>query len=366
VIRFEAAGRSFGGVEAVKALDLEISDKELCVLVGPSGAGKSTVLRMINRLVEPSEGRVTMDGRDLRSIDPDKLRRGIGYVIQGVGLFPHLTVSANVSVVPELLGWDRQRVAERAREMLELVGLDADRYGPRYPSQLSGGEAQRVGVARALASDPPILLMDEPFSAVDPVNRLRLQNEFLAIQQRLRKTVVFVTHDVDEAIRLADRIAVLRSGSLVQYDAPEVLLDRPADAFIAGFLGSDRALKRLSRRVVRDWMRPAKPVRDDEDLAAILCGEGQGYWWVVDGSGRLLGCLDRSLAKCSDDPREVIASQRIEDMAVSLDSSLKEALSAMLGSSARTLPVVDSGFRLVGEIGLDDIELASHRGEDRE
>jgi osmoprotectant transport system ATP-binding protein len=364
VIRFEGAGRSFGGVRAVKALDLEIGEKELCVLVGPSGAGKSTVLRMINRLVEPSEGRVTMDGRDLRSIDPDKLRRGIGYVIQGVGLFPHLSVSANVSVVPDLLGWDRARIVRRAKEMLELVGLDADRYGPRYPSQLSGGEAQRVGVARALASDPPILLMDEPFSAVDPVNRLRLQNEFLAIQQRLRKTVVFVTHDVDEAIRLADRIAVLRAGSLVQYDVPETLLDRPADAFIAGFLGADRALKRLSRRPIRDWMRPAQPARDDDDLAVLLCGEGPGYWWVVDGSGRLLGCLDRSLAKCSDDPREIIASQRIADMAVDRDASLKDALSSMLGSSAHTIPVVDADFRLVGEIGIDDIERASERIEE--
>ncbi len=176
--------------------------------------------------------------------------------------------------------------------------------------------------------------------------------------------MVFVTHDVDEAIRLADRIAVLRAGALVQYDAPEALLDRPADAFIAGFLGSDRALKRLSRRAIRDWMRPAKPARDDEDLASSPCGEGQGYWWVVDGSGRLLGCLDRSLAGCSDDPREILATQRIEDMAVELDASLKDALSAMLGSSARTIPVVGPGFRLVGEIGLDDIERASEPTEE--
>jgi osmoprotectant transport system ATP-binding protein len=365
VIRFEGVGRSFGEVWAVRTLDLAIAERELCVLVGPSGAGKSTILRMINRLVEPSEGRVTLDGKELRSIDPDTLRRGIGYVIQGVGLFPHLTVSANVSVVPELLGWARARVSARAREMLELVGLDPDRYGPRYPSQLSGGEAQRVGVARALASDPPILLMDEPFSAVDPVNRLRLQQEFLSIQRRLRKTVVFVTHDVDEAIRLADRIAVLRSGSLVQYDAPEALLDAPADAFIAGFLGSDRALKRLSRRAIRDWMRPARKASVDEDLAGLLCGEDPGYWWVVDGSGRLLGCLDRALAGCSEDPRRIIAAQRIEDMAVDLDTSLKDALSAMLGSSARTIPVVDGAFRLVGEIALDDIERASDRAQSR-
>jgi osmoprotectant transport system ATP-binding protein len=363
VIRFEGVGRSFGDVRAVNGLDLEIPETELCVLVGPSGAGKSTILRMINRLVEPSEGRVALNGRDLRSIDAETLRRGIGYVIQGVGLFPHLTVSANVSVVPELLGWPRARVAGRSREMLELVGLDPDRYGQRYPSQLSGGEAQRVGVARALASDPPILLMDEPFSAVDPVNRLRLQNEFLSIQRRLRKTVVFVTHDVDEAIRLADRIAVLRSGSLVQYDEPEAILDRPADAFIAGFLGADRALKRLSRRTIRDWMRPATSARIDADLAELLCGGGQGYWWIVDGDGRLLGCLDSTLAGCSEDPREIIASQHIEDMAMNHDASLKDALSVMLGSSARTIPVVDGAFRLVGEIGLDDVERAADHGK---
>jgi osmoprotectant transport system ATP-binding protein len=361
LIRFEGVGRSFGPVQALRGLDLEVGERELCVLVGPSGAGKSTALRMINRLVEPSEGRVLLDGRDLRSINAESLRRGIGYVIQSVGLFPHLTVSANVSVVPELLGWDRARIASRSREMLELVGLDPDRFGPRYPSELSGGEAQRVGVARALASDPPILLMDEPFSAVDPINRLRLQNEFLSIQRRLRKTVVFVTHDVDEAIRLADRIAVLRAGSLVQYDAPEALLDHPVDAFIAGFLGSDRALKRLSRRSIGDWMRPAASARVDSDLAALLCGTDNSYWWIVDPSGKLLGSLDRDLSGCSEDPREILGSQNVEDMAVRLDASLKDALSAMLGTSARTIPVVDGEFRLVGEIGLADIERASER-----
>jgi osmoprotectant transport system ATP-binding protein len=362
MIRFEGVGRSYGSVQAVRGLDMEIAERELCVLVGPSGAGKSTILRMINRLVEPSEGRVLLDGRDLRSINAETLRRGIGYVIQSVGLFPHLTVSANVSVVPELLGWGRERTAERAREMLELVGLDPERFGKRYPSELSGGEAQRVGVARALASDPPILLMDEPFSAVDPLNRLRLQNEFLSIQRRLRKTVVFVTHDVDEAIRLADRIAVLRAGGLVQYDRPEVLLDHPVDAFIAGFLGADRALKRLSRLSIGEWMRPAASARVDGDLTTLQCGSDGGYWWIVESGGRLLGSLDRSLSACAEDLLEILASQRVEEMAISLDSSLKDALSAMLGSSARTIPVVDGSFKLVGEIGLADIERASQRG----
>jgi len=362
MIKFEGVSRSFGAQRAVDDLSLEVRERELCVLVGPSGAGKSTVLRMINRLVEPSSGRIMVGGRDVRSRRPEDLRRGIGYVIQGVGLFPHLSVSDNVAVVPELLGWERRRVEARVNEMLELVGLEPGRYGRRWPSELSGGEAQRVGVARALASDPPILLMDEPFSAVDPINRLRLQKEFLEIQRALRKTVVFVTHDVDEAIRLADRIALLRLGRLVQYDAPEVVLEHPADAFVAGFVGADRALKRLSRLSVRDWMHEARSARLDESLSALLCGEEGDYWWITDESGRLLGSLDRGLASCHGDIRELLAGQRTEDMAVSADANIRDALSAMLGSSARTIPVVDREFRLLGEIGLPDIERAAENG----
>ncbi len=362
MISFEGVARSYGEVRAVSGLDLEIHERELCVLVGPSGAGKSTVLRMINRLVEPSEGRILIDGKDLRSVKAETLRRGIGYVIQGVGLFPHLTVSDNVAVVPQLLGWERSRIASRVAEMLELVGLGGPSYARRYPSELSGGEAQRVGVARALASDPPVLLMDEPFSAVDPLNRQRLQNEFLAIQRRLRKTVVFVTHDVDEAIRLADRIAVMKSGSLVQYDVPEILLERPRDAFVSGFLGSDRALKRLSRRVIADWMRPARSAGIGGDLASILCAKDGGYWWITDAKGVLLGSLAPELAACGDDPERILAAQNVAEMAIGADASLKDALSAMLGSGARTIPVLDREGRLLGEIGLGDIERASGSG----
>ncbi|HTX72996.1 MAG TPA: ABC transporter ATP-binding protein [Rectinemataceae bacterium] len=361
MIRFEGVGKSYGTVRAVESLDMEVRERELCVLVGPSGSGKSTILRMVNRLVEPSEGRVFVEGRDLRGRDPEELRRRIGYVIQGVGLFPHLTVSANVAVVPSLLKWRKSRIAERVTEMLGLVGLDPARYGARYPAELSGGEAQRVGVARALASDPPILLMDEPFSAVDPLGRARLQKEFLSIQRRLRKTVVFVTHDVDEAIRLADRLAVVKSGRLVQFDAPEELLERPADAFVAGFVGSDRALKRLSRFPVREWMRSAQALDRGGDLAAELCGS-DGYRWVTGEGGRLVGCIDRSLAACGDDPESVLAQQHVEEMAIDREASLKEALSAMLGSSSRNLAVVDECFRLVGEIGLSDIERAAEAG----
>jgi osmoprotectant transport system ATP-binding protein len=358
VIRFEGVSRSYRELRAVDHLDLEIAERELCVLVGPSGSGKSTILRMINRLVEPTEGAVCIGGRDLRELRPEALRRGMGYVIQGVGLFHHLTVSANVAVVPGLLGWKRDRIAARVEEMLSLVGLEPAVYGGRFPSELSGGEAQRVGVARALAPDPPILLMDEPFSAVDPLGRLRLQKEFLSIQRQLRKTVVFVTHDVDEAIRLADRVAIVKAGRLVQFEAPEILLESPADAFVAGFVGADRALKRLSRFMVRDWMRPARSFERDGDLRKALC-EGEGYSWVTGPEGRLLGCLDSRLAACGDDPESVLSAQKVEEMTIESDASLKEALSAMLGSSSRTLAVVDSSRRLLGEIGLPDIEAAA-------
>ena len=273
MIRFEGVTRLFGAVKAVDSLDLAIHEKELCVLVGPSGSGKSTMLRMINRLIEPTGGSVSLDGKDIRAMRPEILRRGIGYVIQSVGLFPHLTVAANVATVPQLLGWDRPRIEERVDRMLTLVGMDPAVYRGRYPHELSGGEAQRIGVARALASDPPVILMDEPFSAVDPVNRQRLQDEFLSIQRELKKTVVFVTHDVDEAIRLADRIAVVRAGRLVQYDMPEKILEHPADPFVAAFVGADRALKRLSRFAVRGYMRPAVSTRID-DVPPPAAGRG--------------------------------------------------------------------------------------------
>jgi len=247
MIEFDGVTRRYGETTALADIHLTLADRELTVLLGPSGSGKSTLLRLVNRLHEPTEGRVLVDGQDVRSYSPEALRRSIGYVIQNVGLFPHWRVAENVATVPRLLGWDRARTQRRVAEVLDLVGLAPDRYGSRFPHELSGGEAQRVGVARALASDPPILLMDEPFSAVDPLGRQRIQGEFLEIQRRLRKTVVFVTHDVDEAVRLGDRIALLRGGRLVQHDKTEVLLENPAEAFVAEFLGRDRTLKRLSR-----------------------------------------------------------------------------------------------------------------------
>ncbi|MDQ4091559.1 MAG: ATP-binding cassette domain-containing protein, partial [Actinomycetota bacterium] len=248
MIRLESLTKRWdNGQVAVDALDLEVGEGEITMLVGPSGCGKTTTLKMVNRLIEPTSGRIFLAGEDVTGADPVELRRRIGYVIQQVGLFPHLDVADNVATVPRLLGWDKERIRKRVDELLELVGLDPARYRRRYPHQLSGGQRQRVGVARALGVDPPVLLMDEPFGAIDPITRDRLQGEFLRLQGQVGKTILFVTHDLDEAVRLGDRIAVLREGGVLeQYAAPAEVLGRPASPFVAGFVGEDRGLKRLS------------------------------------------------------------------------------------------------------------------------
>jgi osmoprotectant transport system ATP-binding protein len=248
VIRLDRIRKEYpGGQVAVHELSLEIGDGETCMLVGPSGCGKTTTMKMINRLIEPTSGHIYVDGHDVMGEDPVLLRLRMGYVIQQTGLFPHMTIGDNVATVPRIMGWDRKRIRQRVNDLLTLVGLDPGRYARRYPAQLSGGQRQRVGVARALGADPPILLMDEPFGAVDRVTRDRLQDEFLRIQRETRKTVVFVTHDIDEAIKLGDRIALLREGGhLEQYDTPARLLGSPATPFVEEFLGPDRAEKRLA------------------------------------------------------------------------------------------------------------------------
>ncbi|MBA4270547.1 MAG: glycine/betaine ABC transporter [Methylobacterium sp.] len=247
-IRLEKVTKLFPGVAkpAVDALDLTIESGQVCVLIGPSGCGKTTTMRMVNRLIEPTSGRIVVGDRDVTQADPVELRRHIGYVIQQIGLFPHMTIAQNVATVPKLLGWEPARIKARVAEMLELVGLDPAQFLGRYPRHLSGGQRQRVGVARALAADPPVMLMDEPFGAVDPIVRGRLQEEFLAILKRLKKTVILVTHDIDEAIRMGDVVAILKDGRLVQYDTPDRLLAAPANDFVADFVGADRALRRLS------------------------------------------------------------------------------------------------------------------------
>ena len=248
MIAIEGLSKRFAGsaAAAVDSLTLTVPEGEVCVLIGPSGCGKTTTMRMINRMIEPDAGVIRIAGRNVLDVDPVALRRQIGYVIQQVGLFPHWSIGENIATVPRLLGWDEPRIVRRVDELLALVGMDAVRDRDRFPRELSGGQKQRIGVARALAADPPVMLMDEPFGALDPITRARLQDEFLSILQRLRKTIVFVTHDIDEAIRMGTRIAILRDGALVQYAPPERLLAAPAHAFVEAFVGSDRALKRLA------------------------------------------------------------------------------------------------------------------------
>jgi osmoprotectant transport system ATP-binding protein len=299
-IRLEGVSKRYAdGTVAVEDLTLDLAAGELTVLIGPSGCGKSTVLRMVNRLIEPTSGRVLIDGEDVATTDPVALRRRVGYVIQHVGLFPHQTVRANVGTVPRLLGWSKSRITERTDELLELVGLEPAHFGPRYPHQLSGGQRQRVGVARALAADPVVLLMDEPFSAVDPIVRARLQDEFRRLQETVRKTILLVTHDLDEAVRLGDRIAVLAErGRLQQYERPAALLAAPANEFVREFVGADRAIKRLSvTPIPRDALRPlpdpangAAAVSADgtlQDALAALLGSETGWIVVRDDSGPL-------------------------------------------------------------------------------
>jgi osmoprotectant transport system ATP-binding protein len=297
---------------AIDDLSITIPAGEICVLIGPSGGGKTTAMKMINRLISITEGDITIDGKSVKSLETTELRRGIGYVIQQIGLFPHMTVENNVGTVPRLLGWDKQRIRARAHELLELVGLDPDEHAKRYPSQLSGGQRQRVGLARAMAADPPLMLMDEPFGAIDPITRERLQNDFLRLHREIRKTVVFVTHDIDEAIKMGDRICLLREGGvLAQYDTPEAILTSPADDFVAQFVGEDRGLKRLAlKRLDEVELQPVPAdangtprcpgrtsLRDALSLmltessrgVVVLDGDGQpkGYLSVEDVSGQL-------------------------------------------------------------------------------
>jgi osmoprotectant transport system ATP-binding protein len=302
MIRLEAVTKIFPGAPrpAVEALDLDVPEGTICVLIGPSGCGKTTTMRMVNRLIEPSAGRILVAGEDVAGADPVRLRRTIGYVIQQVGLFPHMSVAENVATVPGLLGWPKARIAARVEAMLELVGLDPREFAHRFPGELSGGQRQRVGVARALAADPPVMLMDEPFGAVDPVVRERLQGEFLAILRRLRKTIVLVTHDIDEAIRMGDRLALMRDGRLVQYDTPDRILAAPGDSFVAEFLGLDRGLKRLALATASEAATPAPApagaprVPADatlRDVLSILLAQGADTAAVVDADGTSIGSL---------------------------------------------------------------------------
>ena len=360
-LEFRSVSKRYPGQSepAVRELSLDVPAGDICVLVGPSGCGKTTAMRMVNRMEDITDGDIRVGGQSVRDRAPAELRREIGYAIQQIGLFPHQTVGENIATVPKLLGWDSARTRARVDELLELVSLDPADTRDRYPGQLSGGQRQRIGVARALAADPPLMLMDEPFGAIDPINRERLQNEFLRLQTELRKTIVFVTHDIDEAIKMGDRIAVLkRGGILAQYATPAELLMYPADRFVEDFVGADRALKRLALQRVRDvdlWraalIRVGEPVRE---ARAKIADADLPYPLLVDAEQRPLGWLSE----------RAFAGERVEDdrrsntgATVELDDVLRDALADLLQAEVQYGPVLDHQGRVAGILS---VELISH------
>ncbi|MBC9718237.1 betaine/proline/choline family ABC transporter ATP-binding protein [Streptomyces sp. TRM66268-LWL] len=348
---------------AVDSVNMEIKAGELVIFVGPSGCGKSTTLKMINRLIEPTGGRIRIGGEDVTDMDPVKLRRKVGYAIQSSGLFPHMTVAQNIALVPKMIGWSKPKIKDRVEEMLDLVGLDPGEFHGRYPRQLSGGQQQRVGVARALAADPPVLLMDEPFGAVDPITRDHLQDELIRLQHELHKTIVFVTHDFDEAIKLGDRIAVLRERShIAQFDTPEAILTNPADDFVSGFVGAGAALKRLNLTRVRDVeIRDYPTVTVDDPLQEIfnklrdgttnelllLDKRGRPYKWLRRGDlMRARGSLARAGALVHD--------------TVTRDATLRDALEAVLTESAGRVAVTGRRGEYTGVVDMETLMNSVH------
>jgi osmoprotectant transport system ATP-binding protein len=356
-LEFRDATKRYPGQDqaAVDGLSLEVPSGEICVLVGPSGCGKTTAMRMVNRMIDITSGDILLDGSSVRERRPAELRREIGYAIQQIGLFPHLSVAGNIATVPRLLGWPQDRIRARVDELLELVNLDPHETRDRYPAQLSGGQRQRVGVARALAVDPPLMLMDEPFGAIDPINRERLQNEFLRLQREIRKTIVFVTHDIDEAIKMGDRIAIMQQGGkLAQYAPPAELLMYPQGRFVEDFVGSDRALKRLALQRVRDvdlWKAPL--VRAGEAAAearAKLADSEVPYPLLVDGEGKPLGWLsEKGLLGERVEPELRSNAEPVLEM----DDVLRDALSDLLQEEAQYGPVVDHRGHVVGVLSIE-------------
>jgi osmoprotectant transport system ATP-binding protein len=317
VIRFQHVEKRYPGqsVPAVSELTFTVPAGSVCVLIGPSGCGKTTILKMVNRLIDPTAGSISVLDKDILTINPVELRRGIGYVIQHIGLFGHMTIFDNIATVPRLLKWEPSRIAQRVDELIALVGLDPELFRHRYPRQLSGGQGQRIGVARALAADPPVMLMDEPFGAIDPITRERLQDEFLNIQRRIRKTIIFVTHDIDEAMKMGDVVAILKDGRILQYGTPDHILAAPADDFVASFLGTGRSLRRLDLVRVEAVMDPG--------------GHGRG-----------------------------------RHPAIASDAALKEALSMMLAEDVSDLTVVNEAGLAVGVVTLEEIRRVARRRPD--
>ncbi len=351
-LEFRNVTKRYAGAQAaaIDDLSLIVPAGEVCVLVGPSGCGKTTAMRLVNRMIDLTSGDILIDGNSTVGRPPAELRREIGYVIQHVGLFPHMNIMNNITMVPKLLGWDRKRVAKRGTELLDLIGLPQE-MASRFPNQLSGGQRQRIGVARALAADPPLMLMDEPFGAIDPINRERLQNEFLRLQKEIRKTVVFVTHDIDEAIKMGDRIAILREGGdLVQYDTPDAILARPANEFVARFVGADRGLKRLALTTLDEIdLADAPTVRDGEAVGSSSWSDGDRVV-VVDDDRRPLGEFTRDQLS---NGRITAADAHPIGPTVTTSATLRDALSIMMTDSGRPILVVDGDGRVAGYVSIE-------------
>jgi len=359
MIKFEKVRKIYpDGTEAIKSISFEVKKGEFCVLLGPSGCGKTTTMKIVNRLIPISEGKIYINGQDIMEIDENELRRGIGYAIQQIGLFPHMTVKENIQTVPVLRGWSQEKMEKRVKELMHLVGLDPSIYLNRYPAELSGGQRQRIGVARCLGADPPILLMDEPFGAIDPINRAKLQDEFLKIQAKIKKTIIFVTHDINEAIKMGDKIVLMKEGEIVDYNTPTNLLYRPKTEFVRNFVGADRALKGLQLIRVKEIMdNLPKKVRIDEEITkAKSYMEQEKIRWliVVDDKNKFVGWLGRA-----DLNRKKV--KKVKDIMIpptvsaTVETPLNEALSLMLGSALGDLAIVDDNNELEGVVNFNSI-----------
>jgi osmoprotectant transport system ATP-binding protein len=359
MIRLDNVSKTFPGAAgpAVDRVSMEVPAGEICVLLGPSGCGKTTTMKMVNRLIEPSSGDIYIDGRSTRDVDPVQLRRSLGYVIQQIGLFPNKTIEDNICIVPDILGWERARSRKRAAELLEMVALDPGTFLKRYPKELSGGQQQRIGVLRAIAADPPVLLMDEPFGAIDPINREIIQDEFLKIQRTVRKTIMFVSHDIDEAVKMADRIAIFRDGRLVQYDTPDRVLAHPADSFVSDFVGGDRTLKRLQLLKVSDAMLTDPPrVRTEDalDTASRLMEEqGHKSIVVVGPRGRVRGFVALEAARGARG--RVAEHQESLPTTIRASENLRTAVSTMFRHDVTWLACVDGDGIYIGYVTLRGI-----------
>lgn len=361
MLSLQEVTKIYPGVEHIKAIDslsFDLEEGEICTVVGPSGCGKTTAMKMINRLIPMTSGKILIDGQNINRMDTIELRRNIGYVIQDIGLFPNMTIAENIAIVPKLKGWDRDRITEKVESLLDMINLPPEEFIGRYPRELSGGQQQRIGVARAMAVDPPIMLMDEPFGAIDPINREHLQDEFLRIQEKVRKTIVFVTHDIDEAIKMGDKICLLKAGKLVQFAAPETLLTQPANDFVRDFVGGDRTLKRLNLLKIKSAMQPDPPViMEDEppEKATEMLSKLQiNQLIVVNKENRLIGYVNREvLAKKSDTVGNVVQPT---DAFLSMNSSLKDGLSEIFTHDLGFIVAVDDEGKVHGTLNENDIK----------